>query len=292
MNQPESDLLRRAAATLRSERPGHNPGSGFTRARILNDLRTRRSKRSWWRFGFPLGIILAGTTAWASANGSLPAIWVTVSTLLNLPITDNGSSERSLATSGARRDPALTDQPTFVKEVSSLGLAAEPESTATPGPTPAEVSTPAASLAPESMSHEGRLPLAERVVTQSRKQPPPAPTSVRAPTPSAGAGSLPTETTRSEPTPQLEAEIDAFRAADDLYRHRRDLRGAVDAYRRYVRDYPSGRFVPEAKYNTALALVELGRSEEARPMLEPFAAGAYGTYRQSAARELLDALAR
>src|SRR5690606_24178248 len=98
-SNPDTDLLRRAAAAMRAERTGHNPGSGFTRARVLNDVRARRKKRNrWWRIGFPVGILLAGTTAWASASGKWPEVLNNISTLLNLPMTDNGESERALAT--------------------------------------------------------------------------------------------------------------------------------------------------------------------------------------------------
>src|SRR5690606_33172117 len=107
------------------------------------------------------------------------------------------------------------------------------------------------------------------------------------------SGPLTATSTRSSappPPPEFEAEVRAFRKADDLYRRSGDLETAVAAYQRYARDYPAGRFVPEAKYNTALALIKLSRAAEARPLLAPFAAGVYGSYRQRAAQELLDAL--
>lgn len=291
MNQPESDLVQRAAATLRGERSGQNPGSGFTRARILNDLRSKRNKRSrWWRIGFPIGMLLAGTTAWASANGSLPAVWITVSTLLNLPLTDNGTSERSLAASSAQKDTgpvgersAAKDAPLILENTSS-----EPPGTSV---NPDDSLAPAEEVAHLPVSHPSLAPTASRVVSRGEGPALRKSSSERAKRVAAPATSLPTQQT-SPSTPELEAEINAFRAADNLYRHRRELGAAVDAYRRYVREFPSGRFVPEANYNAALALIELGRNDEARPLLDPFAAGVYGTYRQNAARKLLDALAR
>ena len=47
-------------------------------------------------------------------------------------------------------------------------------------------------------------------------------------------------------------------------------------------------FAPEARYNRALSLVRLGRTQEARSALEPFANGAYGGYRKDEAKALLD----
>jgi len=45
-----------------------------------------------------------------------------------------------------------------------------------------------------------------------------------------------------------------------------------------------------AHYNRALCLVRMGRREEARGALMPFANGSFGGYRQAEARSLIDAL--
>ncbi len=305
MNHSDPDLVRRAAATLRTERTGHNAGSGFTRARILNDLRGQRKKRRrWWRIGFPIGIILAGTTAWASASGTLPAVWVTVSTFLTLPLTDNGVSERSLPVPGKLqgadrlRSPVAGDQETA--HVPAVERPVEPPAiaptVAEPFSPPAIAHTPPAS---ESRNwNDGPKAKRQRSPVPSGVSPGLRETNNEATHQRATSADLdapPTETsgrprTTAPPPPELEAEVRAFREADDLYRHRGDLEAAIGAYRRYVRDYPTGRFVPEAKYNAALALMKLGRAAEARPLLAPFAAGVYGTYRQTSAQQLLDAL--
>ena len=65
---------------------------------------------------------------------------------------------------------------------------------------------------------------------------------------------------------------------------------ALQAWDRYLRLYPSGRFALEARYNRALCLVNLGRKAEAASALEPFARGAWGSYRQAEARALREAL--
>lgn len=295
MSQFDPDLLRKAAEAMRTERTGHTAGSGFTRARILNDVRAGRKKRNrWWRIGFPVGIILAGTTAWASASGKWPEVWVNVSTLLNLPLTDNGSSERSLATakSHATPKPRLPGAKDSAYELAAADPAPSDSAGAEVAATdvaPAEL-TPAATTAESAPVAPGTNALpAARMAVKSTRSPKSTPTErsevapelTETPAKQAVAAPLP---------PALEAEIQAFRKADDLYRRVGDLRSAVSAYREYTRSYPAGRFVPEAKYNSALALLKLGRTTEARALLTPFADGAYGSYRQSAAQKLLDAL--
>jgi hypothetical protein len=70
----------------------------------------------------------------------------------------------------------------------------------------------------------------------------------------------------------------------------RDPVAALTAWDAYLAAYPDGRFAPEARYNRALTLVRLGRTDEARAALEPFADGRNHGYRQTEARTLLDAL--
>jgi hypothetical protein len=58
----------------------------------------------------------------------------------------------------------------------------------------------------------------------------------------------------------------------------------------YLSAAPRGRFAPEARYNRALTLIRLGRRDEAREALRPFAEGAHGDYRRDEAARLIDAL--
>ena len=96
-------------------------------------------------------------------------------------------------------------------------------------------------------------------------------------------------------SPPADPELSQFRAAHELQlqaqgKGRGQRRAAIDAYAEYLRAYPHGRFVPEARYNTALDWIQLGDVGAARAALAPFADGTYGGYRQREARELLDAL--
>jgi hypothetical protein len=85
-------------------------------------------------------------------------------------------------------------------------------------------------------------------------------------------------------------EESAYEAAHRAHFAERDPSKALRGWDAYLAAYPEGRFALEARYNRALTLVRLGRTDEARAALGPFADGRYGTYRRAEARELLDAL--
>ncbi len=63
---------------------------------------------------------------------------------------------------------------------------------------------------------------------------------------------------------------------------------ALGAWDDYLRLYPRGAFVPEARYNRALCLARLRRFEEAERALLPFADGRLGGYRRAEANQMLD----
>lgn len=81
-----------------------------------------------------------------------------------------------------------------------------------------------------------------------------------------------------------------YRLAHRLHFVEQNCPRAIEAWSAYLNATPAGRFSPEARYNRALCLVRLGQRAPARAALEPFARGQYGTYRQSEARALLEAL--
>jgi hypothetical protein len=95
-------------------------------------------------------------------------------------------------------------------------------------------------------------------------------------------------TTASTNDPHAALFADAHR----IHFIEKDPGRAIAAWDAYLAAAPHGRFAPEARYNRALALVRLGHHAEAKKELETFANGAFGGYRQSEARALLDALAR
>lgn len=114
---------------------------------------------------------------------------------------------------------------------------------------------------------------------------PAPPVRVEAPAPVA----LPT-TVPSPRSPVDPAERRTYREAHALHFDARDPARALDAWERYLRAYPGGRFAVEARYNRALCLVRLDRRDDARAALRPFADGSHGAYREREARALLEAL--
>ncbi len=94
------------------------------------------------------------------------------------------------------------------------------------------------------------------------------------------------------PTPAAAADrgLSLYRAAHALHFQSRDYARALDAWGRYLAVAPTDAregLAVEARYNHAICLVRLGRRDEARIELQPFADGAWGGYRQEDARMLL-----
>jgi TolA-binding protein len=92
----------------------------------------------------------------------------------------------------------------------------------------------------------------------------------------------------ARPPEPAEAEAAAYGRA-----HRAHFDGgppgrALAAWDDYLRLYPRGAFVPEARYNRALCLARLRRFEEAERALLPFADGRLGGYRRAEANRMLD----
>ena len=91
--------------------------------------------------------------------------------------------------------------------------------------------------------------------------------------------------------PGDDGEARAYGRAHAAHFEADDPRRALTLWDAYLRDYPGGAFVPEARFNRALCLVRLGRRDEARAALRPFIDGAYGAYRRREAETLSDWIA-
>ena len=252
----DRDVLSRAASELRAAHSGRREGAGFTRARVMNTLHERRQRKLLrWAILAPLVSALVGGSAWAQSNGQWPVIWQTLAIAIGV---------------------AQAPQP------SAAATPPKPHPTTEPAirmPAPAPV--PAASAAAPAPAVAAAPAAAPPTVRPSRSRTSPSST---APAPAPSTAPAPPRQIPSDP------ELSAFRSAHELHVAQDRPREAIDAFARYLERFPSGRFVPEARYNTALNQIRLGEKAAARRELEPFAAGHYGHYRQSEAQRLLDAL--
>lgn len=116
---------------------------------------------------------------------------------------------------------------------------------------------------------------------------PPSPTAVAEVLPARPTASTSASAARAE---RVDPTLALYRTAHTAHFVAHDPARALAAWDAYLAAAPSGQFAPEARYNRALSLVRLGRNEEARRALEPFASGAYGGYRKTEASALLSSL--
>jgi hypothetical protein len=136
------------------------------------------------------------------------------------------------------------------------------------------------------------VPVPVQVPVNAPPTPAPTPAPRPAPPPRMPAPSPPP---RILPPPKATAAIEdretpLYREAHEAHFVARDPARALAAWDAYLGAHPNGRFAPEARHNRAITLLRLGRRDEARAALAPFADGAFGDYRKREARRLLDAL--
>ncbi|MEB2312355.1 MAG: tetratricopeptide repeat protein [Sorangiineae bacterium] len=259
------DLLERAARALADTDPAPRDQIDATRTRIMAALHHERRRRTTIvSFLLPIAAVLVGSTAWAAANGRLPAL----SAIFRGEATPAARVlPRSNAPHPTTRAPSPVAMPT--------SAAALTQAVETRAPSPIETPAPTATAA------------APRIEA-------PAPGRADAGAPAAPSVLPATTTSPTQTTaPRLAGPDDGddlYRAAHQAHFVAHDPVKALAAWDAYLAVAPRGRFVPEARYNRGLALVRLGRMAEARAALEPFARGAYGTYRSDEAQRLLDGL--
>ncbi len=245
------DVFARAARAVRDSYDGSSSRSGGTRTALLAQAgASRRRRGKVVLFVVPLAAALVLSTAWAAVTGRLPR-WL-----------------------GARSANAPTS-------VHAQALGATPIGAALPA-APVEAASPPAAVAKD----DWVVPAAPPVAAPVESAPPPA---------SASRASRARVSAVAPPAPSPAASVAdpeeaSFSAAHRLHFVARDPAAALRAWDAYLAAYPNGRFALEARYNRALTLVRLGRSDEARAALAPVADGTTGGYRQREASELLDAL--
>jgi hypothetical protein len=164
----------------------------------------------------------------------------------------------------------------------ALGIDPPPEPAPPPKPKPAPRKPPLQ-----------RAPEAPAPLENAVPAPPPAPIEELAPEPSvrpAPARILTIDPRKHPKTAASDPAHELYRAAHEAHFVAHDCARALAGWEAYLRAAPSGQLAVEARYNRALCLVRLGRSEQARSALEPFARGSAGSYRQREAAGLLEVL--
>ena len=246
-------LLREAARALRASSNEPEENSEATRRAVMAALHSQRRRRhTATAFLIPAAALLAGSTAWASATGTLPHVWVHMKSAVGL---DTAFVSESADTEPVRPAPRRGRAPAARPHVAEQ-LALKP-----PAPDPGE-------------------PPPEQAIVS----PGPAPSDV-------AEGTDPASTKRRASASVTVSKAHAlYRAAHHAHFTARDPASALAAWEAYLRAAPRGRFGVEARYNRALCLVRLGRHAEARAALAPFADGRFGGYRDREATALLEAL--
>ncbi|WP_437719363.1 hypothetical protein WMF45_25000 [Sorangium sp. So ce448] len=287
MNEKD-DVLRDAARALRAEADASRARRDETRARVMRSLKAQRARRlAMVRVVVPLAAVLVGSVAWASAARWFPGGWDDLASRLGLRVSEA---------------PTMPPAPPPQRALSGPRHAAEapaPPEAEAPAPPDAEASAEAVAPEPPPLP----APIAEPPIAPA---PPRAPVLAVAPVRSASrpvaavspsAARLPTAPRPAAGDPQAIQRPPAGPDADALYQaaHRahfveRNPAAALDAWNAYLAAAPRGRFAVEAQYNRALCLVRLGRKDEARRALDPFAQGAFGGYRKDESRSLIEAL--
>jgi hypothetical protein len=85
----------------------------------------------------------------------------------------------------------------------------------------------------------------------------------------------------------FDAQVESYRRAHRLHFGGARPAEALAAWDQHLDAYPAGSFGPDARFNRALCLLRLGRRDDARAALRPFAEAGVGSYRQQEAASLL-----
>jgi cytoskeletal protein RodZ len=229
-------------------------GGELTRARVMRSLHHKRERRhSRFAIGIPLAAIFIGGAAWAGAAGPIYRAvteWVFDSETVETPEVAEAPKPRERRSSSSLAETPATETPTEPEPATEERVVVEE-----PGKNDVET-------------------LREAVAVEASPR-------------------VPKSEMPARPSPEELAEAEAlalYEAAHRAHFKEHDSVGAVAGYDRYLQKYPNGRFATEARYNRALCWIRLGKSEQARHALEPFANGNYGGYRAADARRLLEAM--
>jgi len=141
------DLLKEATGALRDLGDHGGDAARFTRARIMASLHQRRRRRlSRAAVLVPLAAIFIGSSAWATASGTAPALWSSALSLFQAP-SDRAAPAPAPPMNRARVGPAGANTTPFVEAAPLASPAAEDAresaSATPPSPMPAAAAAPA-----------------------------------------------------------------------------------------------------------------------------------------------------
>jgi hypothetical protein len=260
------DPLFEATQALREFGKTSSNAGEFTRARVLASLgRHGRERKRRWVFGIPLAALAMGSMAMAATGGYLPA-----------PVQHWVAEHTAFAPKGVVKQSRLAPRASYTPQPASL-----PNDTAArsihPTDTQAVPGSSEPSTPPDTADSARRVEPVQSKVTSDTV---------------ALVGSSAVSKPRAviDDMPVSEEEFQRYRAAHEAHFNRKDPAAALVAWSDYLTHSPSGRLAVEARYNRALCLLKLGRTQEARTALGPFTAGVYGAYRQREARNLIATL--
>jgi hypothetical protein len=272
------DFFSKATRELRESGEAPPGEVDAVRARIMSTMRkSRRRSARTLAWVLPIAAVLAASTALATGGVGLRQAW-----------------HRFLGYAHITTDrQAVEPTPRAVTSVETITPPSKaPETPEPPAPppadeTPAAVATNEPAPPPPAVANEPAAP----PPIEARKIPPKT-----APRPSAPPPEPEAPRAATINTPEPEADRDAgtltlYKKAHRLHFQEQKWAQALEAWNDYLREQPNGSLSVEARYNRALALVRLGRRDEARAALTPFARGEVaGGYRAAEAKSLLAAL--
>jgi len=255
------DILRRATLALRDGQGGNDRQSGVdgederngrpTLTRVLRTVqRSRQRRRLMWIVGLQLAFGGAAVGAWAVRAGGVAA-------LKRRFVSDDVAARSAHVTRAPDRRPAV-EAPATIDGATAVAAATVDRTT----PVTAAPQTAAQAAAPVPPPARRKRAASDRRHVEVAF---------------AVAPAMPPTLTAAE----------LYDRAHQAHFVRRDFGAALELWSRYLALGGAAPLSAEARFNRAIALLQLGRPAAAAADLRPFADGDYGAYRREEARALL-----
>jgi len=273
----DQDLLERATRALRESSTPSAQELAEGKAVLLWAQRAAQKKKRTrtLRWVLPLAAVLTAGSALA-ATEQIERVARAVVEIFT-PAEPRRDERRRLTSRPTTSAPS-TPTPAPIAPVQP---AVEPPSEAPTAGVDAATATPEPPRSGDA-SRTSRTPRTPRAVTPAPVTDSRVPEAEPAPAPAPAEGNG---------QPPSDADLARYREAHNAHFRERDFSAALAAWDVYLHEFPQGTFVIEARYNRAICLVRLGRKDQARYALRPFAHGEIGRgYRQAEAKKLLEAL--